>query len=340
MSDSRTDEIARVEPAAPPAINVTPTPRPQPVVVALHHSDTIDELIGALCDAQAEYAVVKKDRTANIKTQSGAQFSYSYATLAAVLEATRPVLNRHGIVIVQSPMVTGTDRGTVVRLDTRFVHKSGQWIGSVLSLPLHNTDPQGLGSLLTYLRRYALSALAGVASEDDDDGHQAQGDRPSPGASRSKPAPSRQATKPAPREVDPRTGEVDDDVAAALGGSELPPPGETKPRTTKPQPTKPAATKPQPTKPAAAAPAPVNPAVPDGITKAERSQLFKVATDCGWSEQDVKSLIHQLYQYASTSQLTRPQLSKVISCIEHPTDNGVSFEDVDGKQVLVVKAHG
>jgi hypothetical protein len=269
---------------------------PQPV---LQSSDGVVDIVTALCAAQLKFKTVAKDRTAEITSQRGS-YKYGYATLASVIAAVRPALNEQGIALVQSANIVNTERAVVLQVDTRFLHTSGQWIGSVLRLPLGDATPQGMGSLLTYLRRYGLSALAGVASEDDDDGQAAM---PVPPAARRQQAPK------APQ-----------DTAAA-------PPAPVV------EPAKPTA------RPKAVAKAPAQPLAdtPGAITTRDRSLLFATAKKFGWSEADVKSLIKQLFHYESTSQLTQLQLETVLGSIEYPTDYGISFEDIEGKRVVVVR---
>jgi hypothetical protein len=48
------------------------------------------------------------------------------------------------------------------------MHSSGEWISGVLEIKPVKTDPQGIGSALTYARRYGLMAMIGIAPEDDD----------------------------------------------------------------------------------------------------------------------------------------------------------------------------
>lgn len=88
-------------------------------------------------------------------------------------------------------------------------------------------------------------------------------------------------------------------------------------------------------------PTPVPKAAPLGepgtITQKDRNLLFKTATEMGWTEGDVKSLLLQLFTYTSTAQLTPKQLTEVLACINRPQDNGVSFEQVEGQTVLVIK---
>jgi hypothetical protein len=96
-------------------------------------------------------------------------FRSQYADLEAVKAACLPFLNKHGISIVQSPVVQDGRIGVV----TRLLHKSGQWMEGEFTMPGVKQDPQGYGSALTYARRYSLAAFAGVATGEDDDAEKA-----------------------------------------------------------------------------------------------------------------------------------------------------------------------
>ena len=133
-------------------------------------SDDIAELAKALAAAQAE--IVDPLRTA-----SNPHFGSRYAPLEATLQAVRPVLSRHGLSVTQTvamqPGLAAESRHTVA-LRTVLMHSSGQWVGeeSVWAVP---PNIQAACSAVTYLRRYGLSSIVGVASEPDDDGHGASG---------------------------------------------------------------------------------------------------------------------------------------------------------------------
>jgi len=128
-------------------------------------SPTTAELSKALSAAQGEIDDPSKDR-------ENPHFRSSYATLAAVLAVVRPAFARHGLSVVQGASTTAEG----VAVSTRILHQSGEWIEETLSAPPAKRDPQGIGSAVTYLRRYGLMSMAGVAAaEDDDDGEAAQG---------------------------------------------------------------------------------------------------------------------------------------------------------------------
>ena len=93
-----------------------------------------------------------------------------YATLNSVMETCRDSLYSHGIWLVHLPGPAPVELGTGhIGLETRLTHvESGQWLSSVTVIPLPKSDPQGLGSALTYARRYSLCTILGIITEDDD----------------------------------------------------------------------------------------------------------------------------------------------------------------------------
>jgi hypothetical protein len=99
-----------------------------------------------------------------IKNSFNAEFGSRYANLAAVIAAVMPAMHKHQLTVIQSP----SSDGETVTVETVVTHAGGGWIRSQLSLRPTVQDPQGLASAITYARRYALMALAGVAPADDD----------------------------------------------------------------------------------------------------------------------------------------------------------------------------
>lgn len=126
------------------------------------------ELFAALAKAQAEIENASKNA-------ANPHFRSRYADLAEVLNTVRPVLSKHGLSVMQS---TAFD-GAMVLVETVLAHASGGSVSSTASCVPAKTDAQGVGAATTYLRRYALAAIAGVAQEDDD-GNSAAHTKPAP----------------------------------------------------------------------------------------------------------------------------------------------------------------
>ncbi|MBD5418351.1 MAG: ERF family protein [Desulfovibrio sp.] len=144
-------------------------------------SQEIKELAKALLNVQRQLQPASKDAT-NPFTKS------KYATLNSVMAASRDVLLENGIWLCQYPVPVETEG--CIGLATKLTHvESGQWQSSLAVVPLPKADPQGMGSALTYARRYALTAMLGMVTEDDD-GEAASGRK---GSSSRQPSPRRQA---------------------------------------------------------------------------------------------------------------------------------------------------
>lgn len=125
-------------------------------------SPSINELMTALAKAQGRIQPASKDK-------SNPYFKSKYADLASVWDACRDALSDNGLSVVQ----TVDHKEASMVLITILGHSSGQWIKSEMPIITAKNDPQTLGSAITYYRRYCLSAIVGVAP-DDDDGEKAQ----------------------------------------------------------------------------------------------------------------------------------------------------------------------
>ena len=114
-------------------------------------------IAAALAAAQAQMGKA-------LKSANNPHFKSKYADLSSVVDATMPALNANGIAVIQ-PMQE-SETGRVVM--TKFIHTSGEVLECAIPLIVAKNDMQGLGSAITYARRYGLMSLAGIAPEDDD----------------------------------------------------------------------------------------------------------------------------------------------------------------------------
>jgi hypothetical protein len=123
----------------------------------MEQSESIHELATALAKAQGALEGAAKSK-------ANPFFKSKYADLASVWEACREALSANGLAVVQS----ASAQGAHVTVTTLLLHSSGQWVRDGLTMTAKADDPQGVGSAITYARRYALAAFVGVAPEDDD----------------------------------------------------------------------------------------------------------------------------------------------------------------------------
>lgn len=124
----------------------------------MYQSENLGELAKALAAAQGEMNAASKDAT-------NPHFKTRYADLASIMDACRGPLAKHGLSVTQLP---GRDEAGHVTLTTTLMHASGQYIGSTIGVRPAQENPQVVGSILTYLRRYTLASVVGVVSDDDD----------------------------------------------------------------------------------------------------------------------------------------------------------------------------
>jgi hypothetical protein len=126
-------------------------------------SETTTELFKAMIDVAPEINSIGKSKQA---------YGYKYATLDSLIDMLRCVLPKHDLWFIQMP----TRNGDKSSLTTRVVHKSGEWIEDTIEmtdteLQGKANDTQKVGASITYYRRYALSAIFGVATDEDVDGN-------------------------------------------------------------------------------------------------------------------------------------------------------------------------
>ena len=120
-------------------------------------SESIKSLAEALSKFQGQIQNIKKDCT-------NPYFNSKYASLDIIWEGIRKPLSENGLSLSQLP------NGNV--LTTLLLHSSGEWISCDYDLKPLDQKPQSFGGVLSYARRYALSAVLGIATEDDLDGNE------------------------------------------------------------------------------------------------------------------------------------------------------------------------
>lgn len=172
----------------------------------MEKSQEIGKLAKALCGFQADMENVGKDATNPF-------FKSKYATLENIITTAKPHLKKHGLAFAQFPSqvpLRGAEGGVTSGLTTILMHDSGEWIESATPLNMKDQTPQAQGSAITYMRRYALSGVLGIATEDDDDGNEASTPRQP-----AKSAPQRTPVAPTKKETTQRQ-EADKDRLKSL----------------------------------------------------------------------------------------------------------------------------
>ena len=165
------------------------------------------ELYGALAKAQGEITNATKD-------SNNPHFKSDYASLASILDTVKPALSKNGIAVFQG---TAFD-GSLVTVTTVLAHEGGGIISSEASCVALKNDGQGIGSATTYLRRYGLAAMTGVAQADDDGESSALPDpEPEEVAKKTKPKPAEKKSKPKPHVPQEFVDKAIDGITAGRG---------------------------------------------------------------------------------------------------------------------------
>lgn len=128
---------------------------------------TMAALYDALAKAQGAFQPIEKNRNVSIAIkdkqtgQSRGSYSFRYADLEEILSKTRPALSANGLSLIQT-----INNGV---MSCRLLHSGGGSIVSDVTLPTVRDmgDPKAFGAAITYLRRYLITAILGVAADDD-----------------------------------------------------------------------------------------------------------------------------------------------------------------------------
>lgn len=135
----------------------------------MKHSESIQAISGSLVAFHSAIRAIAKDSV-------NPAYKSKFASLEAITETVRPVLAKNGLALVQGggvPISDETGAVTAVSVETMLVHESGEWISNGVTMPLDKATAQGVGSAVTYGRRYGLSALLALTTDEDDDGAKA-----------------------------------------------------------------------------------------------------------------------------------------------------------------------
>lgn len=145
----------------------------------MNKSESIAEIAKALSAFQGEVKQPLKDK-------DNPFFKSKYVPLENVVEAITEISSKHGLSFLQYPVSQENKVGVI----TMLMHSSGEFIETdpIFATP-SKQDAQGAGSVITYLKRYSLSAVFGITSDQDDDGNNASGlnQQQKPNPSQSKP---------------------------------------------------------------------------------------------------------------------------------------------------------
>lgn len=151
-------------------------------------SPTIGAIAAALAKAQGEFKVVGYD-------SDNPHFKSKFASLAALVTATRPALTKNGIAVLQGALVPETNEGVLVgfAVETLLAHTSGEWISVPVVVPVEKPSAQGAQSALSYGRRGGYAAALGIVTDEAEDDGESASNHSQTGRPAARPAPAPKA---------------------------------------------------------------------------------------------------------------------------------------------------
>ena len=136
------------------------------LTTSINHQSAAAALMAALAKAQGEFNAIEKNREVTITTKSGYSYKFRYADLEEIITKTRPALAFNGLSMIQT--VEHGQQGPL--LTCKLMHAGGGIITSEVLIPSARdmaADPKAFGAAITYFRRYMVTAMLGVAADDD-----------------------------------------------------------------------------------------------------------------------------------------------------------------------------
>lgn len=139
-------------------------------------TNVMASLYGSLAIAQGAFLAIEKNRSVEITMKTGGKYRFRYADLEQILAKTRQALSANGLALFQS--LETQPNNAVLRCE--LVHKDGGRVSSEVSIPHPHTvqDPKSFGAMVSYYRRYMVTAMLGVSADDDLDEDGQEGSQP------------------------------------------------------------------------------------------------------------------------------------------------------------------
>ncbi len=139
-------------------------------------SETNTKIAPALAKAWGELENPKHNSTVKVKVpKKNVEYSFDYTDLGGIFDEAKRVFKECGLSVLQNASTKEVNGNLMISVETMLLHSSGEWVKSEpLQMP-SSANMQDMGGQITYMKRYSLSALLGIATEKDDDANGASG---------------------------------------------------------------------------------------------------------------------------------------------------------------------
>jgi hypothetical protein len=284
MQENFDDFGKPVEAVIPPSQN---PPAPSPSPAQPEQARKVSKIAAALAKAQGQIPAPPKTKTVDYQPEKGPRVYYKYADLADVIAAYKAALSQNEIMVTHRLNYGSKGYG----MTTEIVHSSGEFLATWYPLPdpaNRETRPQAFGSALTYARRYSISALLGIASDEDDDGASAPPRKPSEGSNRT-PSPGQAAPRPQGTQRQAPAGPSQGSVLPAAGG------------------------------PGTATQVPPDNKAQKLVTEPQLTRLFTIAGKTGWTNEFIHEYVATRWKLESTKELTMRRYDALVAVVQKKT---------------------
>lgn len=141
-------------------------------------SESNQAISKALVAAWGAVETPKHNTNVVVRKRDGGSYEFSYTDLDGIFEAIKEVYRENKIAVVQNAHTCFNESGTMcVSVETMLLHESGEWVKSEPLKAVAAQNMQDLGGQITYMKRYSLSAMLGIATEKDDDANGVSGNQ-------------------------------------------------------------------------------------------------------------------------------------------------------------------
>ncbi|GAA5418055.1 hypothetical protein Pryu01_03137 [Paraliobacillus ryukyuensis] len=186
-------------------------------------SESNTKIAPALAKAWSELENPKHNSSVKVNTKSGSSYTFDYTDLGGILDEAKRVYKENDLVIVQNAYTNVLDGKQFVSVETMILHSSGEFVKSEPLQMQASTSIQDMGGQVTYMKRYSLSAMLGIATEKDDDANGASGNDYEQTSKQTKQASSKQVglIKMQVKKIASAKSKNDEDIYQALKVSDV-----------------------------------------------------------------------------------------------------------------------
>lgn len=140
-------------------------------------SESNSAISKALAAAWGAIETPKHNTNVVVKKRDGGTYEFSYTDLDGIFEAIKKIYQENKIAVIQNAHTVTEDGSVYVAVETMLLHESGEWVKSEALRAPAAPGMQDLGGQITYMKRYSLSAMLGIATEKDDDANGVSGNQ-------------------------------------------------------------------------------------------------------------------------------------------------------------------